>query len=124
MLHLGAVQWDNRARSVTTLKVTPPPGAEAIIRSMPVDLHRIASRVVWWEAPERVVARENDFLCRVMTLGTLQDALDIERHFGRDRMAQALRQAPAGVMDARSWSYWHARLGAGPASAMPVRRLA
>jgi len=33
------------------------------------ELRRIASRVVWWETPEYVVARGDDFLCRVMALG-------------------------------------------------------
>ena len=59
---------------------------------MSVDLLRIASRVVWWDLPEHVAAREDDFLCRVMALGNLQDARAVEEHFGRERMAQALRQ--------------------------------
>jgi hypothetical protein len=87
------------------------------------DLLRIASRVVWWEPPSRVVARETDFLCRVMVLGTWEDANQVEDLYGPARLRIALAHAPAGVFDPRSWHYWHHRLGLGPASPLPARRI-
>jgi hypothetical protein len=87
------------------------------------ELRRIASRVVWWDTPDRVLAREDDFLCRVMALGTLQDANYVEDTFGSDRLQHALRSAPPGVLDPRSWHYWHHRLGLGAAGPLPARRL-
>jgi hypothetical protein len=40
---------------------------------MSPELRRIACRVAWLETPERVLAREDDFLCRVMAIGNLAD---------------------------------------------------
>ena len=71
------------------------------------DILRIAARVVWWKAPETVVASEGDFLCRVMALGTWDDVALVEQVYGRDRLRAALAHAAAGVFDPRSWHYWH-----------------
>lgn len=89
---------------------------------MDANLLRIARRVVWWEPPEHVLTREDDFLCRVMARGTLEDVNYVEAAFGRDRLRRALTSAPPGVIDPRSWHYWHARLGLGPAGPLPERR--
>ena len=90
---------------------------------MSPELRRIASRVVWWETPEHVLAREDDFLCRVMALGDLSDVNYVEATYGQSRLRDALRGAAPGIFDARSWHYWHRRLGLGEASALPARRL-
>jgi hypothetical protein len=90
---------------------------------MSPELRRIASRVVWWEAPDRVLARADDFLCRVMALGDLADVNHVEATYGPARLRQALRSAPPGVLDPRSWHYWHHRLGLGAAGPMPSRQL-
>ena len=91
---------------------------------MDPELLRIASRVTWWEAPERVVDREDVFLCRVMALATWEDARHVERIYGRARLRAALQQAAPGVFDPRSWHYWHHRVGLGPAGPLPARHLA
>lgn len=96
----------------------PPAGPPVVDR-----LRDIASRVVWWHPPERVLAREDDFLCRVMALGNLDDANYIESTYGIDRLRQALKVAPPGVIDPRSWHYWHHRLGLGDAGPLPARTL-
>lgn len=90
---------------------------------MSPELRRIASRVVWWDTPEHVVSRLDDFLCRVMTLGNLADVNYIESFYGTGRLQAALKAAPPGVLDARSWHYWHHRLGLGNAGPLPTRRL-
>jgi len=88
---------------------------------MTPELRSIASRVVWWDTPERVLAREDDFLCRVMALADLADANYIAETYGADRLRRALKTASPGVIDVRSWHYWHHRLGLGPAGPMPSR---
>ena len=90
---------------------------------MEPELLRIASRVVWWDTPEHVVSRLDDFLCRVMALANFTDANFIESHYGTARLQAALKAAPAGVLDARSWHYWYHRLGLGDAGPLPVRQL-
>lgn len=91
---------------------------------MTPELQRIATRVVWWDTPEHVVNRLDDFLCRVMALGDFADAGYIEAYYGADRLRAALTAAPAGVLDVRSWHYWHHRLGVGHAGRLPVRPFA
>ncbi len=90
---------------------------------MTPELQRIASRVVWWETPDRVLAREDDFLCRVMALADLADANYVSATYGPDRLRHALQTAPPGILDPRSWHYWHHRLGLGSAGPLPTRRL-
>ena len=85
------------------------------------ELRQMARRVVWWKSPEEVLANEADFLCRVMALGTLHDVNRLEALFGAPRLREALTQASPGVLDVRSWHYWHRRLGLGPAGPLPTR---
>ncbi len=89
---------------------------------MTPELRRIASRVVWWDTPDHVVSRLDDFLCRVMALANFGDATYVETMYGTDRLRTALLSAPAGVLDARSWHYWHHRLGLGDAGPLPTRQ--
>jgi hypothetical protein len=39
-----------------------------------------------------------------------------------DDMREALAHAPPGIIDPRSWAYWHAILGPYPAPPLPTRR--
>ena len=91
---------------------------------MDPELRRIASRVVWWDTPEQAVSRLDDFLCRVMTFGDLDDVNLIEARYGVERLRAAIQYAPAGVFDVRSWHYWHHRLGLGEAGPLPTRQFA
>lgn len=88
------------------------------------EIRRIASRVVWWEPPEVVVTREDDFICRAMALGSWEDVNSIDRLYGTRRLRAALGHASPGIFDARSWHYWHHRLGLGPAGPLPTRACA
>lgn len=90
---------------------------------MDPELRRIASRVVWWEAPAQVLSREDDFLCRVMAFGDLADVNYIEATYGADRLRHAMKTAAPGVLDPRSWHCWHHRLGLGAAGPLPSRQL-
>ena len=57
------------------------------------DLHRLAARVAWWDTPAHTVSRLDDFLARVMTLGTWDDVNAIEAFYGASRLRQALQSA-------------------------------
>ncbi len=43
--------------------------------------------------------------------------------WGVDALRAVLADAPPGVFDRRSWSYWHARFGIAPVPPLPRRRL-
>ena len=85
-------------------------------------LTRIAKEIVWWQPPEVSLANPRRFLAQVMTLGTWQEVQTVREAFGWDALQDALRHAPAGVFDGRSWSYWHAVFG-WPEAEMPRRSL-
>lgn len=59
-----------------------------------------------------------------MALGDFADAGYIESYYGAARLRAALAAAPAGVLDPRSWHYWHHRLGVDHAGQLPSRRYA
>ena len=86
-------------------------------------LHDIARRYVWWQPAESTLGRGAHFLCHVMQMGTPEDVRAVRRILGDEALREALRSAPAGVLDARSWSYWHLVLFGRPAPPAPARAL-
>lgn len=45
----------------------------------------------------------------------------IRHYVDDDGLRQALREAPPGIIDARSWAYWHLMLDVGEAPPLPTR---
>ena len=86
-------------------------------------LHAIAARVCWWQPAGETLKDSPLFLCRVMTFGTWDDASFCLERFGRDGFRGALQSAPPGLLDPRSWHYWHHRLGLVPVPAQPLRAI-
>lgn len=41
--------------------------------------------------------------------------------YGGTAIAEALERAPPGIIDPRSWAYWHSKMGRYPAPPMPTR---
>lgn len=97
------------------------PDAETFLRAM-------ARRYVWDQSGAEALANPDRIVRRVMDLGTIDDAFDLEPFLGRDRLAEVLRSSPAGAMRPRSWAFWHHRLGLIAPNEnpppMPLRRLA
>jgi len=87
------------------------------------DLISVARRVEWYREPAAALADPDHFLAHVMTYGTIEDVTAARRHFSEEDFRHALDCAPAGVMDPRSWSYWHAVFGRIPPPPMPRRVL-
>lgn len=85
-------------------------------------LRPIAARYVWWQAPEVTLARPHHFLCQLMTLGTAEDVRAVRRLLGDHAFTDALEHAPPGVMDPKSWNYWHLFFGRQPPP-LPQRAL-
>lgn len=85
-------------------------------------LLELAARYVWWQPPEQTLARRHHFLCQLMTLGTIEDLRAAREILGEAAMLDALRHAPPGVMDPKSWNFWHLRFGL-PVPPLPARPL-
>lgn len=88
----------------------------------PPELLAVAKRVVWFKPPEVTLADDLFFLNFLMVYGTLEDVEVARQRYDDDDFRGALRNAMPGIFDARSWAYWHARLGMGPAPPRPVRK--
>lgn len=84
-------------------------------------LHRLAARYVWWQSPDETLSRQDHFLCQVLQLGTTEDVRAARGLLGDDSFRAALRAAPPGVLDARSWNYWHLILFRSPPPPPPQR---
>jgi len=71
------------------------------------DLDQLARRYVWWQPSSTTLARRDYLLCQIMQLATAEDVEMARRVYGDAAFRDALRAAPAGVLDARSWTFWH-----------------
>ena len=83
----------------------------------------IARRVCWWEPADVTLGNTPLFLCRVMVLGTWEGVCVAIDCYGREAFGKALRSAPPGLFDYRSWHYWHHRLGLLPIPKLPERAI-
>ena len=87
------------------------------------ELIPIARRLICYESPEYTLANPRLFLLYVMTHGTDVDLLSVKRVFDDADFRDALQNAPPGIMDVRSWHYWHVVLRLTPVPPMPKRRI-
>lgn len=87
------------------------------------ELEAIARRVIWFEEPEQALTNPERFLAYAMTYASYEDMTAIRKHVTDDELREALHNAPPGIIDPRSWSYWHLKLGQYPAPEMPTRTL-
>jgi hypothetical protein len=83
-----------------------------------------ARRIVWFKPPEDALDNPIELMAYAMKHSTDQDMALLLRHVGEDGLREAIEKAPPGIIDARSWSYWNARIGRFPAPPAPRRRLA
>jgi hypothetical protein len=86
-------------------------------------LQHIAQRLLWWQPPAVSLKQPKRFIAQVMALGTWKDVRTAWRVFGEEAFQEALRQAPPGVFDPRSWTYWHHVFRWLPVPPLPKREL-
>ena len=95
----------------------------------PIDrglLKHLARKYVWWKTPDEALAMPERVVAQVMNIGDYDDVQLLANHVGDDHLRNVLRLAEAGQFSARSWTYWHYRLGLakpGQVPAMPARRV-
>ena len=83
----------------------------------------MARKYVWWQSPGRTLADTRLFLAQIMTLGSVEDVRWLLSRVSEDGLREVLRDPPAGVFNARSWRYWHLRLGCDSVPELPARPL-
>jgi hypothetical protein len=95
----------------------------------PVDrelLERLARKYVWWKTPDEALAMPERVVAQAMNIGDYDDVQALAETVGDDYLREVLRRAEAGQFSARSWAYWHYRLGLakpGQVPALPARRV-
>ncbi len=80
-----------------------------------------AQRIIWFEAPSTALSNPLRFTAYAMRYATPHDMDLILSHIGEAGLLEALDNAPPGIIDARSWAYWNAKVGRYPAPPMPSR---
>jgi len=88
-------------------------------------LKRLASKYIWWKTPEEAVEMPERVLSQVMNIGDYADVQWLASQVGEEVLRNVLAHAEAGQFNARSWAYWHYRLGlssVGRVPALPARR--
>ncbi len=72
----------------------------------PADLAHVARRVVWFKSPKAALADPVHFLCHLMMYTTLDDLEVTCRYFSHADFQHAFDNAPRGILDAKSWTFW------------------
>jgi hypothetical protein len=85
----------------------------------PALLHA-AKRIVWFKRP---LENPVELLAYAMKHATDEDMALLLDQVGESGLREALDAAPPGIIDARSWSYWNAKIGRFPAPPAPRRNL-
>jgi hypothetical protein len=81
----------------------------------------LAARVIWFEPPDVALRDVTRFMAYAFRYATHEDMKALRSILSDDDLREALASAPPGIIDPRSWSYWHVVLGVFPAPAMPGR---
>jgi hypothetical protein len=95
--------------------MTPLPHTPALLAA--------ARRIVWSKPPEEALDSPIELLAYAMRQAAAEDMALLLDHIGEDGLREAIDQAPPGIIDARSWSYWNAKIGRFPAPPVPKREL-
>lgn len=82
----------------------------------------IARRLIWFETPEQALDHPIRFLAYAFRYGRASDIAQLRNYLSDADFRYALRHAPPGIIDARSWAYWHLMFDLEP-EPLPQRRL-
>lgn len=95
---------------------------------LPVDRDAVkpfARKYVWWKTPDEAVRYPQRVAAQVMNIGDYDDVLALIRLVGNTYLREVIADAEIGQFNARSWHYWHYRLGLaepGEVPPLPNRR--
>ncbi|HXP60855.1 MAG TPA: hypothetical protein VN829_10210 [Dongiaceae bacterium] len=76
----------------------------------------------WWGRAEQWLDDAGRFVAQVMTYGDWDETSLVLGLLGDGVFQAVLKDAPPGVFDAKSWTYWHCRYGL-DVPPVPTRKL-
>ena len=96
------------------------------MKPIPLNLETaaLAARIVWFETPAQALTQTVRFMAYAFARATHDDMQLLRAYLDDNDLREALDKAPPGIIDPRSWSYWHVMLDMHPAPPMPQRRFA
>ncbi|MDO5623438.1 MAG: hypothetical protein Q4G71_01980 [Pseudomonadota bacterium] len=74
-------------------------------------LKPLARKYIWWKTPDEALAMPERVIAQVMNIGEYGDVQALAAQVGDAVLREVLTHAQAGQFSARSWAYWHYRLG-------------
>ncbi len=77
---------------------------------------------MWFEPPDASLRYPKRFHA-YLTYGTLEDILITRKYFNDNEFNDVLQDPPAGIFDARSWTYWNLVYGHNPQRPLPQRKI-
>lgn len=83
-------------------------------------LKHLARKYVWWKTPDEAISMPERVIAQVMNIGDYADVQALAAHIGDDSLREVLTHAEAGQFSARSWVYWHYRLGLADVDRVPA----
>jgi len=83
----------------------------------------VAERLVWFEPAAESLADPIRFMAYAFARATHEDMKVLRAFVSDDDLREALDNAPPGIIDPRSWSYWNVIVGRYPTPPMPTRTL-
>jgi hypothetical protein len=91
------------------------------MRPIPInpDTEVLARRMIWFESSDQALADPIRFMAYVFAQATPEDLTIIRRYVADEEFSEALDKAPPGIIDARSWGYWNARIDRYPTPPLP-----
>jgi hypothetical protein len=105
------------------------PSQDKVTSAMAIDpelLEKFARKYVWWKTAKEAMAHQDRIVIQVMNLGDYEDVQALVHRVDSAYLRKILTGAEAGQFDARSWTYWHYRLGLsdpGKVPALPERKV-
>jgi hypothetical protein len=85
------------------------------------EFRELAARVIWFEPPAVALRDVPRLMAYAFRYAVHEDMKLLRTVLSDDDLREALADAPPGIIDPRSWSYWHVVLGMFPAPSMPRR---
>ncbi len=85
----------------------------------------LANKYIWWKTPDEALTMPQRIVAQVMNIGDYTDVQWLVARVDVTMLRAVLARAEAGQFNARSWDYWHYRLGlsdSGNVPPLPVRK--
>ena len=89
-------------------------------------LREFARKYIWWKTVDEALVDPERITLQVMDIGVYEDIVRLLKATSEDYLRKTLLNAQAGALSARSWCFWHYRLGLAKTAAevppLPARR--